>query len=89
MKFINFDIMITPMIIKIFYIVGSIMIVLMPFWMLITGAIAGGFLGAIGGLFMGVIFAAVSLVLFRLACEQIKLFFAIHKELVDIKEKQK
>ncbi|MCL2377347.1 MAG: DUF4282 domain-containing protein [Defluviitaleaceae bacterium] len=88
-KFINFDIMITPMIIKIVYIAGSIMIVLMPFWMMITGGIAGGFLGAIAGLFFGVIIAAVSLVLFRLACEQIKLFFSIHKELKDVKEKMK
>jgi len=89
MKFINFDILVTPMIIKIVYIVGSILIVLMPLWMMITGAFAGGIIGALGGFVTGVITAAISLVVFRLVCEQLKLFFAIHKEVKELNEKQK
>ena len=75
-SFLNFDYMITPTIMKIIYIVGSVVIAI----------------GALVGLFSGYTFAAVisifggafALVIFRVLCEINMLFFKMHADIKKI-----
>ena len=79
-SFLNFEKMITPVIMKAVYILGSIGIVIFSFAsMFLIGGAAGFFSGLLGGI--------IGLVVFRIVCEQMVLFFSIHRELIEIKNK--
>ena len=80
MKFLNFEIMITPMIMKIIFIVGSAFIIL--------GTLLAMFAGGVPGFFAGLILGPIGLVFFRVFCEQLILFFQMHKELVKANNKK-
>jgi len=81
--FLNFNIMITPLIMKIFYIVGVVGITLGLFVMaVLTMRFQVGL-----GLLQLFVFLPVSLILHRVFCEQLMLFFSIRKELMDINKK--
>ena len=76
-SFLNFDIMITPMIMKIVYIVGTIGIALAMLFVMFTGGVSGFFGGLIGG--------ALALVYFRVICELLVLYFKIHGDVRKIR----
>ncbi|MCL2580414.1 MAG: DUF4282 domain-containing protein [Oscillospiraceae bacterium] len=77
-SFLSFDVMITPMIMKIIYIIGSVVIVLAALVAMFTGGVAGVFAGLIGG--------ALGLVYFRVICEVMILFFKMHKDIKQVRE---
>ena len=77
-SFLNFDTMITPLIMKIIYIIGTVGIVLAMLFFMFAG---GGFLGFIAGLIGG----ALALVYFRVMCEMLILFFKMHSDIRQIK----
>ena len=79
--FINFEVMITPIIMKIIYLAVSVVIVFGMLFTMFNGGTTGFFLGIIGGL--------LGLVYWRIFCELLMLFFSMHKELVEIKNKLK
>ena len=76
-SFLSFDVMITPAIMKIIYIVGSVAIAL--------GALVAMFTGGIPGFFAGLIGGAIALVFFRVWCELLILFFKMHGDIKQIK----
>jgi len=79
-QFIKFEIMITPIIWKVIYVLGSIAIIIGMFVMMAMLDGAAGFFSALfGGLAM--------LVWYRIVCELMILLFSIHKELVAIRRK--
>ena len=86
-RFLNFEIMITPGIIKWIYIIGSVGIILVSLMMMFNGNRMFG--NAAVSFFAGLIGGALSLVWFRVLCETMIVFFAIHKEAVQIKSKIK
>ena len=78
-ELLSFEKMVTPVIIKAFYLIVSALIVL------------GALIGALGALFggggflvflMALISGIFALVIFRMFCESIILFFKLHEELV-------
>ena len=76
--FLNFRLMITPIIIKWVYIAVAIILAL--------GTFLVAFTTRHGGLAMVVLLSGVlGQVLLRVVCEQIVLFFSIHKELVKVR----
>jgi hypothetical protein len=77
--FLTFRLMITPIIMKIFYALGALGIGILTLIAMFTGGIPGFFLGIIVGLVMQVFF--------RIICEQMILFFTIKRELTDLKNK--
>jgi hypothetical protein len=82
--FINFRTMVTPSVIKWYYIIGSALIVLVYFIMAVLMMLGGGLMVLVGFayLFLGI---PISLVVFRLVCEFIAVIFSIHKELKRLK----
>jgi len=81
--FLNFNLMITPLIMKIFYIVGAVGIILGLFIMsVMTMRFQVGM-----GLLMLFVALPISIVVHRVLCEQLMLFFSIRKELIDINKK--
>ena len=76
-KFINFDIMITPAIMKVIYIIGSVVIIIAA----LVSLFSGQALVAIAAIFGG----AAALVFFRLYCELVMVFFKMHENLKHIK----
>ena len=72
-SFLDFEIMMTPIIMKVFYIVGSILIIL--------GSLAAPMRND-----LGLVAGAIGLVFFRVLCEQLILFYKIHNALVNIKD---
>ena len=81
--FINFEIMITPLIMKIVYIVGVALIGLFMLIGMFSG-FAEDFLLGIAMFFVSIIAGVIAQVFWRIACEQIILFFSIHSELKKI-----
>jgi len=79
-RFLNFEIMITPIIWKVIYVIGSVIIVIAMLVAMFTLGGAGGFFG---GLFGGLI----ALFWYLNMCELMILLFSIHKELVGIRKK--
>jgi len=79
-RFLSFDIMITPAIMKVIYVIVSVVIFFASFAMAIAGF--GGFVGFLVGLIM----ALFSLVFWRVACEQMLLFFTINRTLREIRD---
>ena len=77
-SFLSFDVMITPMIMKIIYIVGSVVIALAALVAMFTGGVAGFFGGLIGG--------AIMLVFFRVWCEILILFFKMRSDIQQIQK---
>ena len=87
--FLNFDVMITPTIMKVYYIVFSILGALgMLFTLMAAFAGQMGGAGAVVGFIIGLIAAAVYLLLFRIVCEMMILLFKVYGELKNIREKQ-
>ena len=76
-SFLSFDVMITPMIMKIIYIVGSVIIALAALVAMFTGGVPGFFGGLIGG--------AIMLIFFRVWCEILILFFKMRTEIQQIR----
>ena len=76
-SFLNFDIMITPTIMKIIYIVGSVGIAISALAVMFTGGGMGFLIGLFGGAF--------GLVYFRVLCEILILFFKMHGDISQIK----
>jgi len=84
-KFLSFETMITPMIIKVIYVAGSVIIVLIAL-IAMFGGIAGGSFGAFfGGIFGG----AVGLVAYRVYLEILILLFNIYRELKEVNKNTK
>ena len=77
-RFLNFDAMITPSIMKVLYVIISIGIIIGSLFIMFSG----GFLSFLGGL-VGCI---LMLVLFRVMCEQMLLFFIINRNLGEIRD---
>ena len=85
--FINFRTMITPTIIKIIYVIGSALLALGLFISGIIMMLPGGVMILAG--FMSIIIGIpVSLVVFRVYCELLSLFFSIHGELKELNNKK-
>ena len=81
-SFLSFDTMITPMIMKVLYVIGSIGIIIA---MLIV--MFGGFSRMTAGSFFGGLFGGIlMLVFYRVLCEQMLLFFTINSKLGDIRD---
>jgi len=80
-SFLNFETLITPVIMKALYIIGSIAIILSMLFMMFSDGIAQFFLGLIAGI--------VGLVAYRIFCEQILLFFTMNQKLGDIRDNTK
>ena len=76
-SFLNFDYMITPTIMKIVYIVGSVVIA--------AGALFGLFSGNPIAAVISIFGGAFALILFRVLCEINMLFFKIHENIKQIK----
>ena len=77
-SFLSFDVMITPFIMKIIYIVGSAMIILGSLFVMFTAGAIGFFGGLIGG--------AIALVYYRVVCELLILLFKINGNVNKIKD---
>ncbi|MCL2356469.1 MAG: DUF4282 domain-containing protein [Defluviitaleaceae bacterium] len=97
-EFLNFDIKITPIIMKWFYVIGSALIILGGILYIFTMFIGGigmitsdqvgaGILMILGGPILVIIGIIVNLVIFRIACEWLIVFFSMHKELRDLNNK--
>lgn len=88
-SFLNFDRMITPVIIKILFWVGLVItgiFALVVFFGGIGGGIANGDAGMIiGGLLGGPLVFALGVLGVRVYCELLILFFEINENLTDIK----
>jgi len=87
-SFLNFDTMITPVIMKAIYIIGSIVIVLVTLFIMFSG-FSSSFGTGVLTFFLGFIGGIVSLVLYRVFCEQVLLFFIMNQKLSDIRENTK
>ena len=81
-SFLNFDTMITPMIIKIIYIIGVI-------GCFISGIAAGIAVGGAAGFFVGILAIIGLQVALRIYCELMMLFFGIRKDVLEIKRNMK
>jgi len=93
-NFLNFETMITPSIMKLYYIIGTVLII---FTTLVGSGVAFFApiiaMSNVGGFFLGVlawlitlISGVVSLVVFRIFCEVLILFFQMFGKLKDIKD---
>ena len=80
-SFLSFDTMITPIIMKVLYVLGSIGIVIAMLFTMFSGGAAMFFLGLLG--------LIVGLVVYRVLCEQMLLFFIINQKLSDIRDNTK
>ena len=72
-SFLNFDFMITPTIMKIIYIVGSVIIII--------GALVGLFSGYTIAVLISIFGGAFALLVFRMLCEVNILFFKMHESI--------
>lgn len=77
-SFMNFEVMITPMIMKGFFAIGSALTII--------GWLAFMFTMGLGGFFGGLIAMPISLLLFRVVCEQMILFFTMNKHLREVRD---
>ena len=77
-SFLNFDFMITPTIMKIIYIVGSVVIAI--------GALVGLFSGQTFITVVSIFGGAFALVMFRMLCEINMLFFKMHENIKQIQK---
>lgn len=80
--FVGFDKIVTPSIMKVFFIVGSVVIILRWLSDVISQifGLMGNFglmsaVGLIGGLFWALVWVVAALFIFRIICEVIVLFF--------------
>ena len=87
-RFLSFDIMITPVIMKVLYVIGSIGIILFMLFAMFRG-FSTSFAVGVGGFFLGLIGGILGLVFYRVFCEQILLFFTMNDKLKDIRENTK
>jgi hypothetical protein len=93
-KFMSFESMITPVLIKILFwigVIGSILGGLIIFIALLIGGFRNGGFGPIlgglaGGIFGGLLYAVLGILWTRIVSELLILAFRIHETLVDIKE---
>ena len=76
-NFLNFDYMITPTIMKIIYIVGSVVIAI--------GALVGLFSGYTIAIVISIFGGVFALVIFRMLCEINMLFFKMHENIKHIR----
>ena len=85
-KFLNFDEMVTPLIIKIVYWIGIGLCVIAGLITIIFGVISGG--SSSGGMVIGGLLCIVLGPLFvRMGCEASIIMFEIHKNLIEINQK--
>jgi uncharacterized membrane protein YvbJ len=80
MRFLSFDAMITPTIMKAVYVIGSVIIFIIM--------LVGMFQGGAGMFFLSLLMGIIGLVFFRILCEQMILFFSIHSKLTEIRDKE-
>ncbi len=89
-SFISFERMVTPVIIKVLFWIGMILSiiggVIVFFSAVITGISDGDVLLILGGLIGGPLSAIVGILLVRIYCELLILFFRINETLTDIKK---
>ena len=89
-RFLNFEFMITPVFIKWIFILGAIGIIIGTGITVLAGLglmVSGSFGTGVLTFFSAIIFGVLGLIWFRIVCEMINLFFAMHKELIEIKKK--
>jgi len=70
--------MVTPKIIKIFYIIVAALMALGT----LIAAFGSLFTGSFGGFLLALVVGVIGQVVFRMSCESIILFFNLHEELV-------
>ncbi len=86
-RFLNFDKLIGPSLIKVIYFIGLALIALgvLVFMLASLAQIGNNALAAIGGFVLGPVFGVIYLILWRFLCELYMLFFRISDDLRDIK----
>lgn len=89
-SFISFERMITPVIIKVLFWIGMILSIIGGLIVFFSGVIAGisdgDFLLILGGLVGGPLSAILGVLMVRIYCELLILFFRINETLTDIKK---
>ncbi|NBC01805.1 MAG: DUF4282 domain-containing protein [Bacteroidetes bacterium] len=78
--FLSFNTMISPTLIRIFFLLGVALIVLSG----LIGLLTNFGLGSIAGMLIGV---PLAIVLFRVFCETIIIVFSINENLIEIRDK--
>lgn len=81
MRFLSFDALITPVIMKALYIIVSVIIIIGMLFSMFSGTVGMFFVGLFGGI--------LALVFFRVVCEQMLLFFSINEKLREIRDNKK
>jgi len=82
-KFVHFDTMLTPAIIKVVFWVGAGLTVLMGLMMIIQGA--GAYYGGGASIFMGLLTIVIGPFVVRIYCELLIIFFKMNETLQDVK----
>jgi len=87
MRFLRFETMLTPMLIRFVFYIGSVLLILAGILAIYSGANAryGGGGQVLGGL--GMMFAGPFLL--RIACEQILVLFGIYDRLAEIRDQDR
>ena len=83
-RFLNFDKMITPTIIKIIFWIGVVLSVLLGLGMIVSGF--GSYYGGGFQVFMGLVTIVVGPIIVRIYCELLIVVFKMHDALQAIKE---
>jgi len=82
-RFLTFEVMVTPVIIKVLYIIGSVIIAVTALIAMVAAMSNGSFLG----FFSSVLGGLIGLVAYRVWLEILILLFNIYKELKEINKK--
>lgn len=83
-KFLNFDQMITPTIIKIVFWIGAALSVLSGIVIIISGITS--YIGGAGEVFMGLLTMILGPFVVRIYCELLIIFFKMNETMTEIKE---
>lgn len=83
-KFLNFDQMITPTIIKIVFWIGAALSVLSGIVIIISGITS--YIGGAGEVFMGLLIMILGPFVVRIYCELLIIFFKMNETMTEIKE---
>jgi len=88
-KFLNFNEMITPVLVKIIYWLGVVLVILCGVNMCSTGKALSKFGGGGSLVIAGLAMIILGPILVRVCCESMIVLFEIHKNLVEINKKTK
>lgn len=85
-RFMNFDKMITPVIIKVIFIIGVVVTTLLGLGMIVSGL--GSPYGGGISVFMGLLTLVVGPIFNRVYCELIIVVFKVHEALEDLRRRE-